>query len=96
MQDVVVTGIGLVAGRFTSPETLFAHIGQGGSLIREHPFHAEYGFPNPASAFLDAAAWGSAEHAAPKPPEGLSPVARLAWGTAGQACVLGHRRAGPG
>jgi 3-oxoacyl-[acyl-carrier-protein] synthase II len=85
MQDVVVTGIGLAAGRFTSPEALFAHIGQGGSLIREHPFHAECGFPNPASAFLDAAAWHSAGHAAPEPPEGLSSLARLAWGTAGQA-----------
>jgi 3-oxoacyl-[acyl-carrier-protein] synthase II len=85
-QDVVVTGIGLVAGSFIYPEALFDHIGRGGSLIQVHPFHAACGFPNPASAFLDPVTWRVVDkYTFLESAETLGPAARLAWYTAGQA-----------
>ena len=85
-QDVVITGIGLVAGDFIHPEVLFDYMGSGQSLIQGHPFHIDCGFPNPASAFLSPKAWRVIdEYAALESSNTLGPLARLAWYTAGQA-----------
>ncbi|MEE4424348.1 beta-ketoacyl-[acyl-carrier-protein] synthase family protein [Streptomyces bugieae] len=83
--EVVVTGIGLVAGRLTDPEALFDHLAQGNTLIAEHPLHKEWGVPCAVSAHIDPAVRRSLEEAVPPEARPLGPAGALAWHAAAQA-----------
>ncbi|MGW2407429.1 beta-ketoacyl-[acyl-carrier-protein] synthase family protein [Streptomyces sp. NPDC001739] len=83
--EVVVTGIGLVAGRLTDPEALFDHLAQGNTLIAEHPLHKEWGVPCAVSAHIDPEVRRSLEEAVPPEARPLGPAGALAWHAAAQA-----------
>ncbi|GGU66404.1 putative 3-oxoacyl-(Acyl-carrier-protein) synthase II KasB [Streptomyces albospinus] len=83
--EVVVTGIGLVAGQLTDPEALFDHIAQGRTLITEHPRHKEWGVPCAVSAHVDPQVRQALEDAAPEEAGPLGPAGVLAWHAAAQA-----------
>lgn len=85
MPEVVVTGIGLVAGRCISPEALFDFIAGGGSLVRRHPLFEQCGFPNPACAFLDRSVWELVEQTWSSGDHLPGPAASIALYTASQA-----------
>lgn len=55
--EVVVTGLGAVAGSATSPAALFEHLSRGESMVREHPLYKQYGFPSSALCTLSEEAW---------------------------------------
>ncbi|REK87285.1 beta-ketoacyl-[acyl-carrier-protein] synthase family protein [Streptomyces inhibens] len=84
-QEVVVTGIGLVAGRLTDPESLFDHLAQGHTLITEHPLHQEWGVPCAVSAHIDPGVRAALEDAVPEEAGSLGPAGTLAWHAAAQA-----------
>ncbi|MER6050129.1 beta-ketoacyl-[acyl-carrier-protein] synthase family protein [Streptomyces sp. NPDC001793] len=83
--EVVVTGIGLVAGQLTDPEALFDHIAEGRTLIAEHPLHKEWGVPCAVSAHIDPHVRQALADAAPEEAGTLGPAGVLAWHAAAQA-----------
>ncbi|UJB43316.1 beta-ketoacyl-[acyl-carrier-protein] synthase family protein [Streptomyces sp. A1-5] len=83
--EVVVTGIGLVAGELTDPEALFDHIAEGRTLITEHPRHKEWGVPCAVSAHIDPQVRQALTDAAPEEAGSLGPAGVLAWHAAAQA-----------
>ncbi|MFM9368532.1 beta-ketoacyl-[acyl-carrier-protein] synthase family protein [Streptomyces sp. Da 82-17] len=83
--EVVVTGIGLVAGRLTDPEALFDHLAHGGTLIEEHPLHTDWGVPSAVSAHIDPQVRQNLEAALPAEAGPLGPAGVLAWHAAAQA-----------
>ncbi|PJN36165.1 3-oxoacyl-ACP synthase [Streptomyces sp. CB02959] len=83
--EVVVTGIGLVAGQLTDPEALFDHLAEGRTLITEHPLHKEWGVPCAVSAHIDPQVWQALADAAPEEAGPLGPAGVLAWHAAAQA-----------
>ena len=84
-REVVVTGIGLVAGQLTDPEALFDHLAEGRTLIPEHPLHSEWGVPCAVSAHLDPQVQRELTGAAPAEAGPLGPAGVLAWHAAAQA-----------
>ncbi|GHF69086.1 putative 3-oxoacyl-(Acyl-carrier-protein) synthase II KasB [Streptomyces mashuensis] len=83
--EVVVTGIGLVAGRLTDPEALFDHLAEGRTLIAEHPLHQEWGIPCAVSAHIPPHVWRSLDAAVPEEAGAQGPAGVLAWHAAAQA-----------
>jgi 3-oxoacyl-[acyl-carrier-protein] synthase II len=83
--QVVVTGIGLVAGQLTDPESLFDHLAQGRTLIAEHPLHKEWGVPCAVSAHIDPHVRQALADAVPEEAGPLGPAGTLAWHAAAQA-----------
>ncbi|MCZ0994001.1 beta-ketoacyl synthase N-terminal-like domain-containing protein [Streptomyces noursei] len=83
--EVVVTGIGLVAGELTDPEALFDHLAEGRTLITEHPRHKEWGVPCAVSAHIDPQVRQALTDAAPEEAGPLGPAGVLAWHAAAQA-----------
>ncbi|MFJ8469437.1 beta-ketoacyl-[acyl-carrier-protein] synthase family protein [Streptomyces swartbergensis] len=83
--EVVVTGLGLVAGPLTDPEALFDHLADGRSLISEHPRHAEWGVPCAVSAHIDPGVRQALHDALPDEAGSLGPAGVLAWHAAAQA-----------
>ncbi|MCK7624539.1 beta-ketoacyl-[acyl-carrier-protein] synthase family protein [Streptomyces sp. RS10V-4] len=83
--EVVVTGVGLVAGHLTDPEALFDHLAEGRTLITEHPRHAEWGVPCAVSAHIDPQVWQRLTEALPAEAGPLGPAGVLAWHAAAQA-----------
>ncbi|MFF2812689.1 beta-ketoacyl-[acyl-carrier-protein] synthase family protein [Streptomyces sp. NPDC058000] len=83
--EVVVTGIGLVAGQLTDPEALFDHIAEGRTLITEHPLHKEWGVPCAVSAHIDPQVRQALADAAPEEAGSLGSAGVLAWHAAAQA-----------
>lgn len=86
LNDVVITGIGVVYGQALSPAELFEQLSRKRSAIRNHPGLAAGGLPNPACAYIDDAVWKrlSDEQQAPAPLP-VGPQARLALHASGQA-----------
>src|SRR5690606_12269683 len=83
--EVVVTGLGLVAGPLTDPEELFDHLADGHSLITEHPRHAEWGVPCAVSAHIAPGVQRTLHDALPDEAGSLGPTGVLAWHAAAQA-----------
>lgn len=51
--EVVITGIGSIAGRAVNTQELFESLWQKQSMVRCHPRYLAYGLINPACAFID-------------------------------------------
>ncbi|MER7990926.1 beta-ketoacyl-[acyl-carrier-protein] synthase family protein [Streptomyces noursei] len=83
--EVVVTGIGLVAGQLTDPEALFDHLAEGRTLITEHPLHKEWGVPCAVSAHIDPEVRQELADAVPEEAGPLGSAGVLAWHAAAQA-----------
>lgn len=57
LREVLVTGYGLVAPTAMDANTLFSHISEKRSCIRQHPVFAELGFANTAAGYIDHHQW---------------------------------------
>lgn len=64
-QDVVVTGMALVAPMAMDAESLFARLADGQSSLRRHPRFEQLGFANPAAGYLDDGQWQRIDAAVP-------------------------------
>jgi 3-oxoacyl-(acyl-carrier-protein) synthase len=56
-REVFVTGYGLVAPMVLDGQSLFQHICEKRSCIREHPLFAEQGFATTAAGYIDEQQW---------------------------------------
>lgn len=61
-QQVVVTGLGLIAPKAFSARQLFDRLSGGNSCIGVHPKFARYKFPSPYAAFIPENVWAQLAH----------------------------------
>ncbi|MGW9437008.1 beta-ketoacyl synthase N-terminal-like domain-containing protein [Streptomyces sp. NPDC055607] len=98
-RDVVVTGLGVVAGDRPGPEALFAHLAGGGSLITRDPRMEAWGLPGGVSASVPGFLLSGLRRQVPADARPLSPAGALGWYAATRAWAnsgLGTRTPAPG
>lgn len=83
--EVVVTGLGAIAGSAADAATLFERLSQGESMVREHPVYKAYGFACSALCTVDERTWAGVV-------AGLGPQA-AGWGRATQMGLHAARQA---
>ncbi|MFI1567983.1 beta-ketoacyl-[acyl-carrier-protein] synthase family protein [Streptomyces sp. NPDC020490] len=84
-QDVVVTGLGIVAGDYLDPDVLFDHLAAGGSLVAPDPRMAGWGLPGGVSARVPEEARRHLEGLVPAGTGPLGPAGTLGWYAADSA-----------
>jgi 3-oxoacyl-[acyl-carrier-protein] synthase II len=77
VHDVVVTGVGAVAGLDADAASIFARLAQGGSMVRDNLRYRDLGFRSSAMASVSEAAWSGVNKALGAVPEGWGLATRL-------------------
>lgn len=83
--DVVITGIGLVAGTVTDPEELFWQLADGASFIRQHQEHRDAELPASVSGHVDEETVRKLARALPEQAARVGAAGVLGWHAAVQA-----------
>ncbi|MGL6234457.1 MAG: beta-ketoacyl-[acyl-carrier-protein] synthase family protein [Segniliparus sp.] len=83
--DVVVTGIGLIAGSVTEPTELFRQLADGVSIIQEHPEHRGWGLPAAVSAHIPVETTRALAAELPEQARRIGASGLLGWHAATQA-----------